>query len=159
MNIFKDIIILITATLLIVVIFIFGLSYIIDIKPSLSPQERQFARFSYEKAKIVERKPVELANVRSPLEVVEGKAKDFPSEALVNIAPVVSNENNKDTEKDKNITQRLSLVLVKDHVKLAIVNGIVVKEGDMIKNRKVQKITKDGIILKDSEGEKWLKIE
>jgi hypothetical protein len=160
MNIYKDIIILIAATLVMVIIIVFGLSYIIDIKPSLSPQEKRFARFSYEKVKIVERKPAVLANTRSPLEDKEGGgAKDFPSEALADIAPAIRDEKNKGVEKEKNTTQKLSLILIKDRARLAIVNGIVVREGDMTKSGKVQKITKDGIILKDSEGEKWLKIE
>jgi hypothetical protein len=159
MNIYKDIIILIAATLAMVVIIVFGLSYIIDIKPSLSPQEKRFARFSYEKVKIVERKPAVLVNIKSPLEDAEGRGREFPSEALADIAPVIRDEKNKGMEKEKNTTQKLSLILIKDHAKLAIVNGIVVREGDMTKSGKVQKITKDGIILKDSEGEKWLKIE
>jgi hypothetical protein len=139
MNIYKDIIILIAATLVMVVIIVLGMSYVIDIKPSLSSQEKRFARFSYEKVKIVERKPAVLANMRSPLEDKEGRGREFPLEALADIAPVIRDE--------------------KDHARLAIVNGIVVREGDMTKSGKVQKITKDGIILKDSEGEKWLKIE
>jgi hypothetical protein len=159
MNIYKDIIILIAATLVMVIIFVFGLSYIIDIKSSLSLQEKRFARFSYEKVKILERKPVVLANIKSPLEDMEGRGREFPSEALADIAPVIRDEKNKGMEKEKNTTQKLSLILIKDHAKLAIVNGIVVREGDMTKSGKVQKITKDGIILKDSEGEKWLKIE
>jgi hypothetical protein len=159
MNIYKDIIILIAATLVMIIIFVFGLSYIIDIKPSLSLQEKRFARFSYEKIKIVERKPVALVNIKSPLEDTEGREREFPSEALANIAPVIRDEKNKGVEKEKNTTQKLSLILIKDHARLAIVNGIVVREGDMTKSGKVQKITKDGIILKDSEGEKWLKIE
>ena len=158
MNIYKDIIILISATLVMVIIIVFGMSYIIDIKPSLSTQEKRFARFSYEKVNIVERKPAALASIKSPLEVMEGRTKDFPSEALADIAPVVRDEKNK-AEKEKNIAQKLSLILIKDHAKLAIVNGAVVREGDMTKSGKVQKITKEGIILKDSEGEKWLKIE
>jgi hypothetical protein len=159
MNIYKDIIILIAATLVMVVIIVFGMSYIIDIKPSLSSQETRFARFSYEKIKIVERKPAVLANMRSPLEDMEGRAREFPLEALADIAPVIGDEKHKGMEKEKNTTQKLSLILIKDHARLAIVNGIVVREGDMTKSGKVQKITKDGIILKDSEGEKWLKIE
>ena len=159
MNIYKDIIILMAATLLMVIIVVFGLSYIIDIKPSISLQEKRFARFSYEKVKIVERKPVELANIKNLLEDTEGRAKDFPSEALADIAPAARDEKNKGMEKEKNTAQKLSLILIKDHAKLAIVNGIVVREGDMTKSGKVQKIIKDGILLKDSEGEKWLKIE
>jgi hypothetical protein len=158
MNLYKDIIILIASTLVMVIIIVFGLSYIIDIKTPLSLQEKRFAQFSYEKAKIVERKPTALANIKSPLEVAEGRVKDFPSEALADIAPVVRDEKNK-TEKEKNTTQKLSLILIKDHAKLAIVNGAVVREGDMTKSGKVQKITREGIIIKDSEGEKWLKIE
>ena len=159
MNIYKGITILIAATLLAVVTVVFGLAYIIDIKPSLSSQEKRFARFSYEKANIVERKPVTPANMNSPLEVAGGRTKDFPSEALTDIAPVVRGGKNSDIGKEQNATQNLSLVLVKDNTKLAIVNGDVVREGDMTRNGKVKKITKDGIILKDGEGEKWLKIE
>jgi hypothetical protein len=159
MNIYKDIIILIAATLVMVVIIVLGMSYVIDIKPSLSSQEKRFARFSYEKVKIVERKPAVLANMRSPLEDKEGRGREFPLEALADIAPVIGDEKHKGMEKEKNTTQKLSLILIKDHARLAIVNGIVVREGDMTKSGKVQKITKDGIILKDSEGEKWLKIE
>jgi hypothetical protein len=159
MNIYKGIITLMTATLLVVVIAVFGLSYIIDIKPSLSSQEKRFARFSYEKAKIVERKPATLANMRGPLEVVGGRTKDFPSEVLADIAPVARDAENRDIGKEKSTTQKLSLVLIKDNTRLAIVNGNVVREGDMTKDGKVKKITKDGIILKGGEGEKWLKIE
>jgi hypothetical protein len=159
MNIYKDSILFIAATVLMAIIIVFGLSYVIDIKPSLSSQEKRFARFSYEKVKIAERKPVQLANIRSPLEAVEGREKDFPSEVLADIAPVARDEKDKGIEKEKNVAQKLSLILIKDHTKLAIVNGIVVREGDMTKSGKIQKITKDGIILKNSEGEKWLKIE
>jgi hypothetical protein len=159
MNIYRDISILIAATLVMVLMIVFGMSYIIDIKPSLSSQEKRFARFSYEKVKIVERKPAVLANMRSPLEDKEGRGREVPLEALADIVPVIRDEKNKGMEKEKNTTQKLSLILIKDHARLAIVNGIVVREGDMTKSGKVQKITKDGIILKDSEGEKWLKIE
>ena len=150
--------ILISATLVMVIIIVFGLSYVIDIKPLLAPQEKRFARFSYEKVNIAERKPAALVNIKSPLEVVEGRTKDFPSEALADIVPVVRDEKIK-AEKEKNTTQKLSLILIKDRAKLAIVNGAVVREGDMTKSGKVHKITKEGIILKNSEGEKWLKIE
>jgi hypothetical protein len=159
MNIYKDIIILVTATLIMILIFVFGLSYVIDIQPLLSSQEKRFARFTYEKMTIVERKPAILANLKSPLEDVEGKAKDFPSEALADIAPVAGNDKEKGMGKEKGAEQRLSLILIKDRAKLAIVDGMVIREGDMIRSGKVQKIDKDGIMIKGSEGEKWLKIE
>jgi hypothetical protein len=34
-----------------------------------------------------------------------------------------------------------------------------VKEGDLTNMGRVKKINKDGILLKDDQGEKWLKIE
>lgn len=142
-----------------ILIFVFGLSYVIDIQPSLSSQEKRFARFTYEKMMIVERKPAILANLKSPLEDMEGKAKDFPSEALADIAPVAGNDKEKGMGKEKGAEQRLSLILIKDRAKLAIVDGMVIREGDMIRSGKVQKIAKDGIMIKGSEGEKWLKIE
>ena len=48
---------------------------------------------------------------------------------LADIAPAARDEKNKGMEKEKNMAQKLSLILIKDHTKLAIVNGIVVREG------------------------------
>ena len=102
---------------------------------------------------------MELTNIKSPLEVVEGRSKDFPSEELAVMAPIARDERNGGMEKEKNPAQKLSLVLIKDNTRLAIVNGNVVREGDMTKSGKIKKIMQGGIILKDGEGEKWLKIE
>jgi hypothetical protein len=42
---------------------------------------------------------------------------------------------------------------------LAIIDGKLVHEGDVIDNRKIARIEKDKVLLKGKEGEKWLKMD
>ena len=158
MNIYKDIIILFFVTVVVIVAVIFGVSYAVDIHPDLNAQEKRFARFSYQKPVILEKKPMIAANLKSPLESVGTQGVAFPSETLAEIAPP-DQERGKEKGGGQERGQRLSLVLIKGHTRLAIVNGVVVKEGDMTQLGRVNKINKDGILLKDGEREKWLKIE
>jgi hypothetical protein len=158
MKIYKDIIILFFVTAVVIAAVIFGVSYAVDIPPSLNVREKRFARFSYQKSVIAEKGLMAVANLKSPLEPVGVQGRTFPSEALAEIAPP-DQERGKEKGGGQEQGQKLSLVLIKDSTRLAIVNGVVVKEGDMTQLGRVKKINKDGILLKDGEREKWLKIE
>jgi hypothetical protein len=158
MKTYKNIIVLMLVTLAVIAAIFFGLSYAIDIKPSLTLQEKRFTRFSYEKMEIAMKKPIAVSSVKNPLESIGGQEKDYPSEALADIIPP-DKAGGAEQEKGKGKGQKLSLILIKDRTKLAIVNGVVVKEGDLTNMGRVKKINKDGILLKDDQGEKWLKIE
>lgn len=148
MGTFKDIIRLIVATVVVIIMVIFGIS-MLNIKPSLLPQERQLVQFNYEKVGIIERTPAAVTGVSSPFSGTEDAQKDFPPVDLAELAPPGG---------EKGEGQRISMVLIKDRTKIAIVDGVVVREGDKFKNGLIKKIDKNGILLRDNEGERWLTI-
>lgn len=149
MGTFKDIISLIAITVVVVIVVIFGMS-MLKIKSSLLPHERQLVQFNYEKVGIIERTPTIVTGINSPFSVTEDAQKDFPPVALKELAPPGG---------EKGEDQRISMVLIKDRTRIAIVDGVVVKEGDKFKSGMVKKIDKNGILLKDNEGERWLTIK
>ena len=70
MKTYKNIIVLMLVTLAVIAAIFFGLSYAIDIKPSLTLQEKRFTRFSYEKMEIAMKKPIAVSSVKNPLESI-----------------------------------------------------------------------------------------
>jgi len=51
------------------------------------------------------------------------------------------------------------MILVNRNKKIAIIDGRLVKEGDVIDQNRIARIEKDKVLLKNNEGEKWLKLE
>lgn len=149
MGTFKDIIRLIAVTVVVVIAVILGMS-MIKIKPSLLPHERQLVQFTYEKVGIVERIPAVVAGINSPFSQAEDAQKDFPPVVLAELAPPGG---------EKGEGQRISMVLIKDRTRIAIVDGVVVREGDKFKSGMIKKIDKNGILFRDNEGERWLTIK
>lgn len=165
------------ATILIVtvatlVLFSLGMAYLIDIKPVLSPQEHKYARFRHEKNEIIDKMPVVLSGLRSPLQTDTVEQHDgYPQEALSRLAPPgepgqKNTTSSKTMEavagqgKDKEKTAHgLSMVFIKDKTRLAVIDGNIAKEGEMTRSGRIKMIRNDGVLIKDNEGEKWLRIE
>jgi len=165
MNVHRNIIILIAATAVLIAVIIAGLSYVIDLKPSLSEQEKKFSHFHQEKTQVTDRKPLLLSGLRNPMQVKDAEDRDYPPQSLADLAPT---DNSKTAAKDggkegdqekKKKKQGVSLILINDHSKIAVIDGVVVKEGDTTKDGRIKMIRKDGILVRNSEGEKWLRIE
>ena len=151
MSVHRDIMVLIVITVFISAGCVFGLPYIINVQSLLTPQEKKFSQFSYEKPRMIERVSSEMTNIRiqSPIWENKDELKGFPPEALADVMPA----------KSEDAGPKLSIVLIKDGEKLAMIDGIVVKEGDKAGDARVQKISKDGVMLRGKGGEKWLKLE
>lgn len=149
MGTFKDIIRFIVVTVAVIIVVVLGMS-MLKIKPSLLPHERQLVQFNYEKVGIIERTPAVVTGVSNPFSGAEEAQKDFPPLDLSKLAP---------PGEGKGEGQRVSMVLIKDRTKIAIVDGVVVKEGDKFKDGRIKKIDRNGILLKDNEGERWLTIK
>jgi len=148
MGTFKDIIRLIVVTVVVIIMVIFGIS-MLNIKPSLLPHEMQLVQFNYEKVGIIERTPTVVTGASSPFSGAEDAQKDSPPVDLAKLAPPGA---------EKGEGKGVSMVLIKDRMKIAIVDGVVVREGDKFKNGLIKKIDKNGILLRDNEGERWLTI-
>jgi hypothetical protein len=127
--------------------------YYVRFTPWLLPREEQLIRFSYERARLITREAVSVSGLKSPIDIPEIVKRDFPSVDLRAMAP------RDGTPPEPRKEFRLSLVLIKDQVRMAVIEGLVVKEGDVTKIGRVKKIEKGGVLIAGEEGERWLKID
>ena len=121
---------------------------------ALSPQEQTLLDFRSESIpRMVQRNPPALARIASPIPLAMASEKDYPQELLGNIAPA---EGGNPTEERR---LAVSLIVVSRGKKLAIINGVLTKEGDIIDRQRVVRIERDKVLLKDKEGERWLRLD
>jgi hypothetical protein len=135
--------ILISCSFIVIALVLFGVSQV-SFDLSLSPAEKGILLFRYEKLKIKERQSAVVTGLKSPMESGTSDRKSYPSVKLSDIAPP-----------DR---QRVSLVLIRGERKIAIIDSLVVREGDSINDGRIARIEKGGVLVKNKEGERWLKI-
>jgi hypothetical protein len=141
---YKKFAMLMGGSVVIIVLLIVGLSYV-KFGVALSPMERNILLFSYDKVKIMERKPLMVSALISPVDIATQAKGAYPKIPLSDIVPG-----------DKAMEQKVSLILIKNGKKIAVINNLVVKEGDSINLGKVAKIEKGGVLIRNKEGEQWL---
>jgi type II secretory pathway component PulC len=132
----------------ILIFFSIVISSLMKIKPVLSPTERELSRFSYEKLRLIDKQPLQVTKLNSPVKMPVHSQKDILR------VPISGAALHNETE-----AKRISLILISDGLKMAIIDGTVVNEGDVINDCRIVKIEKDKILLKDQAGEEWIKIE
>ncbi len=142
---YKNFIILVVASIGVMILVIFGLSYV-KFQLFLTPQERNVLLFSHEKIQLKERQVRVVQGLKSPIILTSTKA-GYPGTQLMDIAPIGKQEG-----------QRLTFILINGNKRMAVIDNLVVKEGDMISQGRVARIERDGILIKSKEGEQWLKI-
>jgi len=123
-------------------------------EPSLSGAERQLAAFTAGTVPaIIRREPVSVSVLESPVKiplVQNSQKKVFPGESLSQLAPPPASLPKADV---------VSLIVVNNENRMAIINGKVVKEGDKIDSRLVVKIEKNRVLLKEKTESKWLTVK
>jgi hypothetical protein len=120
----------------------------------LSPAERELLHFRGEPVPaMVPREPLALGPVQSPVPLVFASDQGFPPEPLADVAP----PGERPPAGDRQLN--LSLIVINRGKKFAIISGAVVKEGDVVDQRRILRIERNQVLLKDKEGERWLKID
>ena len=143
----QKIILFMVSVPLVAILTIFMISKI-NFGLALSPSEMKLYTFRYENIpKIAERSPARVSSLKSPI-VLSRSSKGFPETPLAELSPPPSMEE-----------KRVSMILVNRNKKIAIIDGKLVKEGDVIDQNRIARIEKDKVLLKNKEGEKWLKLE
>jgi len=132
----------------ILIFFSIIISSLVKFKPVLSPTERELSRFSYEKLQLIDKQSLQVMKLKSPVKM------PVPSQKDILQVPISGTAIYNETE-----AKKVSLILIRDGLKMAIIDGTVVNEGDVINDCRIVKIEKDKILLKDQAGEKWIKIE
>jgi hypothetical protein len=145
----KKIIIFLVSIPIAALIIIFVISKV-KFAPSFSPVEQKGFSFAYENTpRITERKQSSVSSIKNPIDLTKTSEQGFPKASLEETVPPPAAT----TEK------RISFILVNRNKKLAIIDGKLVHEGDKVDNHTVARIEKDKILLKNREGEKWLKLD
>jgi hypothetical protein len=117
--------------------------------PSFSPEEQKVFNFTSQQIpKLTQSKEISVSSIKCPIDVSKSSEKGFPKTSLTEMVPPPAT-----TEK------RLSFILVNQKRKLAIIDGKLVHEGDVLGDHKIAKIEKNKILLRSREGEKWLKLD
>lgn len=119
---------------------------------SLSPLEKKLFYFNYESTpKIIERMPAPVKSIKSPIVISKLPERGFPDAPLISVTPPLSGADRAD--------RKVSLIFVNKNRKMAIIDGKLLHEGDVFDHHRIARIEKDKVLLKNKEGEKWLKLE
>lgn len=131
--------------------------------PPLSATENELADFSSGAVPAVNiRQRAVAALLESPIKIPTGQIqkREFPGTPLSQAAPAPGRPLNLATPPAAQpVSYVVSLILENGGSKRAIINGIVVKEGDMIGGGKVEIIEKNRVLLTDKKESRWIKIE
>jgi hypothetical protein len=77
---------------------------------------------------------------------INAKGVDYPPVALAELVPAEGSPGE----------GQVSLIVSGKTERLAIIKGMVLKEGDAFQGARVAKIEKDRVLLKNGKEEKWL---
>jgi hypothetical protein len=148
MNNDRKIIIFFISIPLAVILIIFLISKV-KFDLSISPLEKKLFNFNYESTpKIIERIPAPQKSIKSPIVISKLPERGFPDVPLISITPPLSGADIK-----------VSLIFVNRNKKMTIIDGKLLQEGDVFDHHRIARIEKDKVLLKNKEGEKWLKLE
>lgn len=125
----------------------------VHFKPTPLPREAEVSKVKYETLNMTTRPRTTYSGLKSPIDIpaaAQAKTapkKDYPAVPLKTLTggPALKEP-------------RVSFVLVREGARIAVVEGIVVREGDRFKGAQIRKIEKRGVLIKDEEGERWLPI-
>jgi hypothetical protein len=148
LNVYKNLIILIVFSFITIFALYEGVKRV-TFKPFLFPREQEIVGFFYEKIKIARREPNIITGLKIPLESSPGLQKGFPGVPLSEVL------NEAVIEKKK----KISMILIRDGQKMAIINNQVVKEGDLIGSDKVLKIGSDKVLIREGGTDRWFSID
>ncbi|HCC68605.1 MAG TPA: hypothetical protein DEP99_01825 [Nitrospiraceae bacterium] len=145
----KIIIIILIATPFLLIIISLLTMKLIDFKPPLTSEERRVAVFVSEKVELPERRQITaVKDLRSPIEIVKvaPPLQDFPLVPLLTIAPP-NGERPLELNAERPLELKVSMIVVGERRRMAIVNGLVVNEGDSIGRMRITKIERNRILL------------
>lgn len=129
--------------------------YAVRFAPPLTSAESAYAVFSPPAVTVVQRKAQTVTGLACPLPLPPRRETGLrAAECAVPFqeGPPVGKEGGPKQTK-------VSLIMINERGRMAIIDGVVVRQGDRFHKSKVARIEKDGVLLKHTEGEKWLRIQ
>lgn len=137
--------------------------FMLHFKPAFTRHDREVMEFKFEQPAVIEKQFTALTALTSPIRVVTGQKQEFPLHPLTQLAPppepVAPKQVPLQAEQAAVPVERplqVSFILINERGKMAIINGQVVHEGDLLGKRKVVEIRRDRVSLRGKEGDKWV---
>lgn len=133
--------------------------YMVTFKPALTKHDREVLEFAFVQPAVVERQLTAPAALTSPIRSVTGQKQEFPPHPLAQLAPPQEAVASKQADRPVVRVERpvqVSFILINERGKMAIINGQVVHEGDVLGPRRIGEIRRDRVSLRGKEGEKWV---
>jgi hypothetical protein len=139
-----------------------GLWYFSNLKPTLTKQEKTLMMLALKPVTISRPEAITVSGIECPVKAAATSSaaipKSYPPVPLDAIAPRGEVSVIKKTSRPGPVFY-LSLILVDDTKKMAIINGRVLREGEKIGTYSLVRIEKDKVKLKGSKGELWVNVE
>lgn len=130
----------------------------ITIKAPLKPDEQKLINVSdIGLSKIAERKsPIVIKSAVNPIQrgAIPGE-KNYPDVPLASVSPPLASA----PQPVKEMASGVSFILVNPERKMAVVDGKMVYEGDMVGQKRVVRIDKSKVLLQDRKGKVWLSLK
>jgi hypothetical protein len=122
----------------------------VNFTPSLTPSENEIVALTFDSVVLNKRKYVDGATLNNPIVMpAAGERNDFPGVPLSDIVPLTPS----------GAKEKLSLIFIKAGKRMAIIDGLVVREGDIIRDGRIGKIEKDRVYIKGKEEGVWLMVD
>ena len=117
-------------------------------KPSLLPQEQELVNLSFERVNILQRNSDTVSGWEAPFGGPSETKKEFPTVPLPQLLGQAPSAG-----------KSVSLILIKDGQRMAIVNNQVVKEGDLAGRGKVLKIETGKVLIREDGIDRWFPLD
>ncbi len=134
----------------------------VSLKPPLRPHEKTLINFTPVLPNVARPTPQSFAGMQCPVRPSTPQAStatSYPPVALESLLPSGKGINVKSEVTHPDSAFTVSMILVNENRKFAIINDRVVKEGDYLNSFRVSSIEQNKIHLKGKKGDVWLKTE
>jgi hypothetical protein len=122
----------------------------VNFSTSLTPSENEILALSFDSVLLIKRNYVDGPALSNPIVMpVAGERSDFPGVPLSDMVQLASSGRKK----------RLSLIFIKGGKRMAIIDGLVLREGDIIRESRIVKIEKERVFIKGKEEGVWLTVD
>ena len=122
----------------------------VNFAPSLTPSENEIVTLTFDSIVLNKRNYIDETTLNNPIVMPAAKERnDFPGVPLSDIVPLTPSGGK----------EKLSLIFIKAGKRMAIIDGLVVREGDIIRDGRIGKIEKDRVYIKGKEEGVWLMVD